>query len=163
MIENEPRVRVGTPSDFNPMVQFLIEMHFENGMAPLSMEKMVPTLQCLLAQHNGIVGVIDGEGGEIAGAVGLLIAGWWYSEEKHLEDLFTFVRAPYRHMRMARPLLDFAKYASTRLSLPLLMGVLTEERAEAKVRLYQRQLPMVGALFLYRPPGALGAVMKEAS
>lgn len=152
MPEMEPRVRVGQPADFDAMLKFLVEMHDENGMAPLSLDLVVPRLQCLLASHRGIVGIIEAPDRNIAAAVGLIVANWWYSEEEHLEDVFTFVRPQYRHMRMARPLVEFAKVASRRLGMPLLMGVLTEERTEAKVRLYQRQLPLVGALFLYRPP-----------
>lgn len=148
------KVRVGTPADFDRMMDFLRETHAENGMAPMSESRVRPVLQCALAQWRGIIGIVDGNDGSVAAAVGLLVGKWWYSEEEHLEDIFTYVREPYRHMKMARPLLDFSKRAAKELKMPLLMGVLSNERTKAKVALFERKLPMAGALFLYRPEGA---------
>ncbi|HQT62612.1 GNAT family N-acetyltransferase, partial [Acidiphilium sp.] len=147
-------VRVGQPSDLPAMMAFLRDAHAENGMAPIAEDRVEPVLQCALAQWRGIVGIVDAPDGKIAGAVGLLVGKWWYSHEEHLEDIFTFVREDYRHMKMARPLLDFAKRAARELEMPLLMGVLSTDRTQAKVRLFERKLPMAGALFLYRPDGA---------
>lgn len=146
-----PRVRVGKPADLSAMMDFLRDAHAENGMASLAEDRVEPVLQCALAQWRGIVGIIDAPDDRIGAAVGLLVGKWWYSNEEHLEDIFTFVRSDYRHMRMARPLLDFAKRAAKNLDMPLLMGVLSGERMAAKVRLFERKMPMAGALFLYRP------------
>lgn len=150
MSETQPKVRVGRPDDFDAMMVLLREMHADNGMAQLAEDKVVPLLQCALAQHRAVVGVIDGPDG-IAASVGLIIGQWWYSHDAHLEDCWNFVREPYRHMRFAQPLIEFSKKAANGMGLPLLMGIMTEKRVEAKVRLYERKLPLAGALFLYRP------------
>lgn len=146
-------VRIGQPADFDNMMVLLREMHAENGIAPLAEAKIIPPLQCALAQYHGLVGIIDGDDGDIAASVGLFTGEWWYSEDRHLEDRWNFVRAPYRSRRMARPLLEFSKQSAAALGLPLLMGVLSEARTEAKVALYKRQLPYAGAIFLWTPPG----------
>jgi len=45
----------------------------------------------------------------------------------------------------------FAKHVSESLNLDLTIGVLSNARTEAKVRLYQRQFPQKGAFFVYSP------------
>lgn len=151
MSDEHPVVRIGTPADFPRMLEFLKLMHAENGIMPLSMDRVVPFLQCALAHHQSLVGIIDGDDGDIAASVGLMIGQYWYSETKHLEDAWNFVRAEYRTRPMARPLIEFAKRAADGLHVPLLMGVLSETRTMAKVRLYERQLKFVGAIFTHYP------------
>lgn len=133
------------------MLEFLKLMHAENGIMPLAMERVIPVLQCGLARYQSLVGVIDGDDGDIAASVGLMIGQYWYSETQHLEDAWNFVRAEYRKRPMARPLIEFAKRAADGLDMPLLMGVLSETRTMAKVRLYERQLKFVGAIFTHHP------------
>lgn len=161
MTSTAVHVRVGQPADFDAMMTFLRDAHAENGMAPIAEDRVAPVLQCALAQWRGIVGIVDAPDNRVAASVGLLIGKWWYSHEEHLEDIFTFVREDFRHMKMATPLLDFAKRAARNLEMPLLMGVLSNERTQAKVRLFERKLPIAGALFLYRPEHAVA--LKEVA
>jgi GNAT superfamily N-acetyltransferase len=134
------------------MLEFCIEMHRENGVASLDMQKMIGAVQCSLAKYRGIVGIIDGDRGEVAASVCLVVAQWWYSADMHLEDRWTFVSEPYRRRPYARHLLDFAKQVAADMHLPLMMGVLSSNRTQAKVRLFERQLPLAGAVFMYNSP-----------
>ena len=53
-----------------------------------------------------------------------------------------------------RKFCDFAKATSDRLGLPLVIGVLSDDRTVAKVRTYQKVFgPPAGAFFVYRPKG----------
>lgn len=144
-------IEIATPHDFERMMTFLRSMHAENGMAPMSETLVSNALARGLSQDRAVVGVIR-DGDKIAASVGLFVGRWWYSEENHLEDLWLYVGENYRRKPFARPLIEFAKKTAATLELPLLMGVLSDERTEGKVRLYQRQLPYKGAIFLWNPP-----------
>lgn len=143
-------VRIATAADEAPLADLLRMMHRENGMSPLAEDLMMNALRRGLMRDQAIIGVID-EDNRLAASVGLFVGNWWYSYDKHLEDLWNFVHPDYRRKPMARPLIEFAKGCAQALEMPLLMGVLSDERTAAKVRLYERQLPRVGGLFLYRP------------
>jgi hypothetical protein len=140
-------VRRGVPADAEPMMILLREMHAENGLAPLDEQKVRNTLMRGLTGDGAIVGIIRSDG-IIAASVGLFISRWWYSEASHVEDLWSFVSENYRKSEYAKNLLVWSKHAAKVLGQPLLMGVLSSERTQAKIKLYQRQLGApVGALF----------------
>jgi len=146
----EHKVRIGSPADHKAMMTFLCKMHEENGVANMDEKRVETVLMCGLARHNAIVGICDGKNGEIAGSAGLFVSEWWYSSDRQLEDRWLFVAPDYRREPIARPLLQFAKNTADGLGIPLLLGVLSDVRTEAKVRLYERQLgKSVGAIFLY--------------
>ena len=100
-------------------------------------------------KKEGLLGIIRGEGTEIRAMMFLLITRFWYSTAFHLEELFNFVHPDHRHSNYADALLRFAGHSSEQLGIPLIIGVLTNARMAAKVRLYRRRLGMpVGAVFV---------------
>jgi len=152
MSESIYTVRVGTPQDYFRMMDFMRLMHAENGVMPWDDEAVDNAVKCGLAHYHSIVGIIDGDNGDVAASVGLFMGRFWYTAKPHLEDHWLFVAEPYRRRPLARPLLEFAKRAADKMDTPLLMGVLSETRTAAKCRLYERQLgPSRGAAFLYEP------------
>lgn len=159
MDNSNVHVRVGTPADFDRVLALLIDMHAETGIGPLDLAHAVPVIRKGLARDRAIVGIAE-DGGHTAGSVGLFIGRWWYGGDdiasQHLEDCWNYVRPDFRRRPIARPLIEFAKNAADRIGIPLLMGVLTDSRTEAKVRLYARQMPQIGALYLHRPALAEG-------
>lgn len=142
-------VQIATPSDRVEMISFLHVMHAENGVVPLDEGKMVQNLDRGLARQHALIGVIKCEG-KIAASVGLFLAQFWYSTVYHAEDFWNFVLEDYRKTAYAKELLTFAKYAADALEMNLLMGVLSTKRTEAKIRLYEKQLPFAGAAFWYK-------------
>jgi hypothetical protein len=63
-----------------------------------------------------------------------------------------FVHPDYRAAKggRARKLVEFAKKVSEKLEMPLMIGVLSNSRTDAKTRLYERQFGNpAGAFFLY--------------
>lgn len=141
-------VRIAGQEDAAGLWALLHLMHDENGVAPIDDEKLKWTLARGLARDKAVIGVIGDVGAPVA-SVGLYAGEWWYSTEQHLEDLWNFVHPEHRRSTYAKDLIQFAKRASDDLGIPLLMGVLSTERTKAKVRLYERQLPFAGAIFLY--------------
>ena len=75
----------------------------------------------------------------------------WFSDEFQLLELFNFVRPDSRASDFAKSLIGYAKTCAEGLGIDLMIGVLSNERMEAKVRLYGRMLPKAGELFCYRP------------
>jgi len=145
-------VRIATPADRDGMISLLHLMYEENGVAELSVPKMLVALDRGLARDKAIIGVV-GEPNNIKAAIGLYASAWWYSDEIHLEDYFNFVRKDCRKSTYGKDLLSFAKKASDDLKIQLLIGILSNERTQAKVKLYERFFgPSAGAGFCYPDP-----------
>jgi hypothetical protein len=88
----------------------------------------------------------------------MLISSFWYSDEYCLEELFSYVRPEFRRSSNAKDLVEFGKRCSKEIGIPLVIGVVSNIRTQAKVSLYKRQLSdPVGAYFAYNMP------RKEAS
>lgn len=146
------KVRVGTPDDIDDMMALAMAAVADNGFMEASPEKLLHAIYPALCQDHGIVGVIDEPDGTIQSAVLLHVTEHFYSNGACLEERSLFVHPDYRNAKGGRAarLTEFAKQAADVLGLPLLIGVLSNERTEAKVRLYRRIFgEPSGAFFLY--------------
>jgi N-acetylglutamate synthase-like GNAT family acetyltransferase len=153
-------VRVATREDEPQLLELLQAMHAEGGLVALDVHRARDEFAKAFDRKGGIIGVI-GEPGNIEAAIFLLIARHWYAADHHLEELFCFVRPDRRHSNHAKTLLTFAKDCAEKVGLPLLIGIMTNVRMSAKVRMYRRLLgPPAGAYFVFNgrfgsaePPG----------
>jgi hypothetical protein len=155
-------VRVGQPEEVHDLMGLALEACTENGFVNPNPVKLLEQIWAGLSLDNGIVGVI-GEPGKLEGAILLRISDVWYSDERLLEEKAIFIHPDYRSAKggRARRLCEFAKRASVMLEVPLLIGVLSNDRTQAKVRLYERQFGhQTGAFFLYN--GRTGSVRTAA-
>ncbi len=145
-------VRTGTLADLKEMMELSMMATDENSFVSPNPQKLLQVIYPALCQVNGIVGIVGEPGGIIEGAVLLTVGTVWYSDEVTLEEKAIFVHPDYRLAkggRMAR-LAEFSKRASDSLGIPLMIGVLSNERTEAKVRAYGRIFgPPSGAYWLY--------------
>lgn len=142
-------VRAARPGDENDILQLALMLHKENGMMKLDSEKVMGIIKRATSGEDGyIIGVIDGPEG-LEGAVCLVIAAMYYTAENHLEELWNFVHPAHRRTTHAKRLIEWSKWCADQLSVPLLIGIVTRDRLVPKMRLYQRQLPQIGALFLH--------------
>jgi hypothetical protein len=147
------RVRRADAKDEDELVAMCHELHRENGLFTMSGERVRDMLRRAFAKNGGIVGVI-GERGRLQGSIYLLLTQLWYSDDFHLEELWNFVRAPFRKTNNLQEQIDFAKHCSDELGIPAIIGILSNVRTEAKVRIYQRQLGKpAGAFFVHQPKG----------
>ncbi len=145
-------VKVATPFDVHEMMDLAMSACSENGFANPNPVKLLQEIWSALHLKDGIVGIIRGENEQIEGGILLRIGTPWYSDEKILEEKAIFIHPDFRSAKggRARKLCEFAKQTADRLGIPLIIGVLSSERTEAKVRLYQRQFGQPsGAFFLY--------------
>ena len=143
------RVRIADRKDEEELMDMCRELHRENGIFPMNEDKVRAMLHKAFDRQGGIIGVI-GELGKIEGIIYAMISTFWYSDTPHIEELFNFCRPQYRKSNNAHDLIEFAKWCSDQSGMPLLIGVISNERTAAKVRLYQRRLNQpIGSFFLY--------------
>lgn len=139
--------------------------HKENGIFRLAPEKVEFFLQRAMFPEmihpaddgpRGLVAVI-GEPGKLEAICFVLIGQFWYSNDHHLEELLVYVDPEYRASGNAKAIIEWMKRAADALGIPVMSGIMSTERTEAKVRLYRRQMPCIGAFFLYPLPAKIGA------
>lgn len=151
-MDEKLEVRIGDPSDVDAMMELALQACDENGFVNPNPVKLLQEIYPALAQDRGLVGIIGKPEEKIEGAVLLRVSKMWYSDQDVLEEKAIFIHPEYRSAKggRARRLVEFSKEVSDYLKIPLIIGVLSNHRTEAKVRLYERQFGKAsGAFFLY--------------
>jgi hypothetical protein len=144
--ENFDGVRFGALADEHALLDLLTLAHAENGLFTQDNDRVRAMIHRATSRDHACVGVIEGAAG-LEGAIMMVMSQFWYSQDWHLEEVVNFVHPDHRRTTHAKRLLEFARWIQQRLGIPLLAGILTLHRLEPKIRLYQRTLPQVGAVF----------------
>jgi hypothetical protein len=148
MTEN-PTVIGATLSDLPEFMRLFRIMHQENGLFELDEDCVVETFNRAVSKKEGVIGLIKGPDNDIRAMLCMLITRYYYTTQLHLEELWNFVDLPWRKSNYADALLKYADHCQKSLGIPLIIGVLTNERMEAKVRKYRRHFGMpAGAFFV---------------
>jgi hypothetical protein len=156
-------VRVARPDDRQEIWRLFLQGHRENGQFTLAPEKVDYFLNRALFPDaipewdtgpRGAIGVI-GDVGALEALVFVTIGTYWYSHDRHLEEFIVYVDPECRKSTHARALVGWMKQQSDFTGLPLVTGIISNHRTEAKVALYERMLPRVGAFFLYGNKGSV--------
>lgn len=146
-------VREGVVEDFNEVMRMSINATRENAFVEPDIEMLKENIYAALVKHMGLVGVIGGAPGEPLEAMIIMRLGHpWYSQEHILDEKAIYVSPEFRAAKggRARKLAEWAKYISEKLGIPLAIGVLSNSRTEAKIRLYERVFGApAGVYFLY--------------
>lgn len=151
MADEEIHVRTAEPIDEEGIMHLARLVNGENGVFKMNEDKVRGLVRPSLYLHGGIMGVI-GPPDRIEGLVLLRVSEYWYSDAPFLEEMCVYVHPDFRAAKggRARKLVEFAKQASEKLGLPLMIGILSNSRTDAKTRLYERQFGTpAGAFFLY--------------
>jgi hypothetical protein len=159
---NDLGVRIGGPEDVDAIMELALSACKENGFVNPSPQRLLHEIWPALNLDGGLLGVIGEPGEKMEGAVLLRIGAMWYSDDQVLEEKAIFIHPNYRSAKggRARRLCQFSKQVADSLGIPLIIGVLSNHRTAAKVRLYERQFGKpTGAFFLY---GATTGLSKEA-
>ena len=152
------RVHIAEPDDEEELMRLCRDLYHENGMFPLNEGKVRTMLRRAFNREGGVLGII-GDAGKIEGMIYMLVSTFWYSDQPHLEELFAYVVPEHRKTKNAQELMKFAKWCSDQSGFPLIIGVISNERTEGKVRLYQREFSKpIGNFFLYKANGASPAM-----
>lgn len=150
-------VRRAVPEDYEGIWKLLNLVHTENAIMSQSKPKLDWLLDRLLHPEKiaegdngtrGFIGVI-GPVGALEGMILLCLGSLWYSDDIILEEYVNFVHPDHRKSNHAKTLVSYAKSIADKTGVPLIIGVVSNTRTAAKVRLYRRQLPEAGAFFLY--------------
>lgn len=159
MVESSPPVvRKAVPDDEESIWELFHIMHEETGAFPIDYQKVQFLLNRILYSDRippgdlglrGYMGVI-GPVGNIEAFTLMLIGSYWYSSQWTLEELANFVHPDHRKgTHHAETLLKYDKHLSDKLKIPLIIGVISNKRTEAKVRLYKRHFAQAGAFFIH--------------
>jgi len=151
-MDQDITVRVGNPDDVHDIMEIALMACEENGFVNPNPEKLLQDIWPALNMNMGIVGVVGSPSRKVEGAVLLRIGKMWYSDHDVLEEKAIFIHPEYRNAKGGRAsrLVEFSKNAADQLGIPLIIGVLSNNRTEAKVRLYERHFGKpTGAFFLY--------------
>ena len=130
MADEEIHVRTAEPIDEEGIMHLARLVNGENGVFKMNEDKV-----------RGLVRLVL-----------LRVSEYWYSDAPFLEEMCVYVHPDFRAAKggRARKLVEFAKQASEKLGLPLMIGILSNSRTDAKTRLYERQFGTpAGAFFLY--------------
>lgn len=154
-------VRVAKAPDHDEVWRLLMAGHAENALFPLAEDKVQWFVNRMLSPGDiplddtgvrGVIGVI-GPPGALEGLVFVIIGEFWYSHAKHLEEIIVYVDPKHRRSHHAKSLVQWMKDQVELTGLPLITGILSNERVEPKCRLYQRMLPKIGEFFFVSPKG----------
>ena len=148
-------VRLAIPEDRASVIDSIKLLHDENGLFSLSMRKTIDCVDRYYRGENSILGVI-GPVGAVEGSIYLSIEEPYYSEDLQLCELWNIVHPDHRRSNHAKQLLAFAKRCSDEVKITLIIGIISNHRTRAKVRLYEKQLTPAGAFFVHNPQYAGG-------
>ena len=150
-------VRTAKPEDLQEIWRLFLMSHKEQGMFPLAVEKVNWFLDRALYPERlhqqdtgprGVVAVI-GEVGSLEGLAFVTIGEMWFSYAKHLEEFTVYVDPEHRRSNHAKALLNWMKHEVDVTGVPLITGIISNERTEAKCRLYGRVFQKVGEFYTY--------------
>lgn len=148
-------VRLATHEDEAELMKLCRMLHEENGLFPMEEDMVKETLNKGFNRKGGVIGVI-GRPGALEGMIYMEVGNFWYSKQPHLMELFNFVHPEHRRSSHAKALIEFAKKCAGE-DVRLVIGIISNERTQAKIKLYERQLgKQAGAFFVY-PPRAVAS------
>jgi ribosomal protein S18 acetylase RimI-like enzyme len=150
-------VRPAKPTDHQEVWRLFLQGHRENGIFKLCPEKVDFFLQRALQPSlipetdTGPRGqiVVIGPPGALEAVCFVIIGEFWYSKDKHIEELLVYVDPEARNSGHAKALIEWMKKTADALGVRVLSGIMSNTRTEAKVRLYKRHMPCIGSFFLY--------------
>lgn len=143
-------VRKAVLADKPEILEMCVENHRDNGQFSLSMSKVEAMIDKAFNRGGTVVGVVGDN--RIAGMILLNISQFWYSDDWALEEIQNYVRPQHRKSTYAKDMMHFARRCSDELGIPLVIGVVSNERTRAKMELYKRQFgEPCGGYFIHQP------------
>jgi GNAT superfamily N-acetyltransferase len=159
LLNGSSGVRLAVPGDEEEIFGLLTLFHEEHALFTMSPEKVRTSVHAAthrVPDHTGALGMIGvvEQDGRLVGTIGLFVGQDWYSSDNVINERWNFVHKDYRRSDYAKRLVNFSKacqqwFESAIGMMPLVIGVFSTVRTEAKVRLYRRWLPQAGAIFIY--------------
>jgi hypothetical protein len=165
-------VRVGTPEDHKAVHDLAMTMAGENAPAEPNPMKILQAIWNALHKHGGLIGIVGPKDStDVHGFVLLRIGVPWYSDERVIEECGVYVHPDWRSNRQAAPsgadraagrspgrasmLYRFIKRVADETGYKVIVGVMSYNRQDAKLRYYKRFFgEQAGGFFVYNPRAA---------
>lgn len=148
MIITSP-VRKALLADKDEVLDICAQDHAENGQFSYAPDKVERTVNKILADNEGVIGIIRRKA-DIEAIMILEIGQMWYTDDWCLKETINYVRPRYRRSTNAKDMISFGKRCALEIGLPLMVGVVSNERTAAKMELYRRELGEArGGYFIY--------------
>lgn len=125
----------------------------DNGFGePVSEQKILDHIHEATQRKGAVIGIIDGDFGEIAATVAVAFRQPWYSTVWRLQEGWVFVRPEYRKRGYFRDLFLFMKWYRDQMrakdpNLQLYSSVWSHKNLPLKLRLWGRFGTQVGGIF----------------
>jgi hypothetical protein len=157
-------VRAARPEDHMEIWRLFLHGYRENALFPIAPEKVDwfigRALRPDLIQEwdNGIRGAIGviGPVGSLEAIVFVVLGEYWYTRHKHIEEFIVFTDPEHRKgSHHTTALHEWMKEQVDRTNLPLVTGIMSNIRTEAKCRLYARHFTKIGEFFFLGPKGSI--------
>jgi hypothetical protein len=131
-------IRIAGGDEEEDIFRLCRELHKENGKYfRFSEEKVRANLRRAFNKQRAMIPVIGPKGGiEALGYVSIEQFAW--SDDWHLSEWFNFVLPDFRKSQHAKSLLVWEKDAADQMGIVLFIGVVSDVRLAAKLRLYRR-------------------------
>lgn len=148
-MSKQPVVRAARPDDYNEIMQMCADLHDENGTMDVDWPTVEETIIRGINNDLAMIGVI-GKTGAVEGMAYIKFSCMWYSKTPILEELFIYVKPEYRRSPNAKTLLRWVRETRKKLGVRLIIGVISNTKTQAKLKLYERELgaPIGGFFFL---------------
>ena len=144
---SEIHVRESAPEDFDEIMRLALAAASENALSPPDINLVEKEVRTGIAREGGVII--------------LTINSMWYNLDPIIQDNSIFVDPEFRSAKggRARKLAEWAKFISEKLGIPLAIGVMSNTRTEAKIRLFERVFgPPAGVYFLHNAKTGLSDV-----
>jgi hypothetical protein len=164
-------VRIAKPADKQELWRLFLQGFRENGLFKLAPDKVEWFMdRCIFHEHipawdtgpRGAIGVI-GPVGALEAAVFVTLGSYWYTHDKHIEEFIVYTDPECRKSRHAAALLEWMKNQVEVTQLPLITGIMSNDRTEAKCALYRRKFQKIGEFFYAGPKGSAAPFAVAAS
>lgn len=152
-------VRMAKYGDEVKMFDAIVAGHADNGLWVLSPLKILKLIQNAVRSdktaQEPVVGIIENEDGDIGAMTCFQLETFWYTDEWHISELFNWVHPDHRASKHAQELMSFQRDFADKMSeltghkIALITGVMSVKRLEAKMNLFARKYPQIGALYAY--------------
>jgi hypothetical protein len=168
MTERPVRIRPATQGDENSLFDLLCMAYGENASFAMSEKKVKAMIEAGTREKGVIIGVADApDGSGLAGSIGAVFTQWWYTDDWHIDECWNYVHPDHRKGINKQPagygsdLIKYMKWVAEQMNMALHLGILTNKRTKAKIRMYESHMPQVGAFFIHNLQSCNGPLATE--
>lgn len=153
-----PGVRFATRADEAAIFALLCTMHSEMAFFGMNPAKVIEGIRLGTERRGGVIFVIE-ENNRIVASLGAVLVSDWYSDDFFWLERWNYVHPKHRKGHdYARKLIEQGKWLSDWFlkekgqRIPFQVGINSLDRTRAKIRLYARHMPCIGAYFMWGEP-----------